>query len=100
MQPNYRRCVSCRQVAHKADLLRIVRVFPSRAVQLDGMGRSVYLCRKPTCLELAQKKDRLGRSLKAVVPPEIYHGLWQHLSASDTIVGSTMIEGAVVESGK
>lgn len=100
MQPNYRRCVSCRQVAPKADLLRIVRVFPSRAVQLDGMGRSVYLCRESTCLELAQKKDRLGRSLRAVVPPEIYRGLWQHLLASDTIVESTMIEGAVVESSK
>ncbi len=100
MKTNYRRCVSCRKVAPKTDLLRIVRVFPSRAVQLEGMGRSVYLCPQSSCLELAQKKDRLGRSLKAVVSPEIYQRLWQHLSASDTIVGGTIVESAIAESVK
>ncbi len=80
MKPNLRRCISCRQVAHKNDLWRVVRVYPSRKVQLDeGMGRSAYLCPQESCLKAAQKKDRLGRILKAQVPEAIYQVLWQRL---------------------
>jgi hypothetical protein len=80
MQPNYRRCVSCRRVAPKSEFWRIVRVHPSRAVQLDqGIGRSAYICPSASCLHTAQKKNRLGRSLKAPIPEEIYQTLWQRL---------------------
>ncbi|MEM8641864.1 MAG: YlxR family protein [Cyanobacteria bacterium P01_G01_bin.54] len=83
MQKNYRRCVACRKVATKADFWRIVRLHPSRTVQLEeGMGRSAYLCPQMSCLRTAQKKDRLGRSLKTNVPDEIYHQLWLKLNAS------------------
>ncbi len=82
MEPNYRRCLSCRKVAPKQAFWRIVRVYPSRQVQLDeGMGRSAYLCPQGSCLSLAQKKNRLGRSLQAVVPKEVYEILWQRLAA-------------------
>jgi hypothetical protein len=80
MEPNLRRCVSCRRVAHKHDLWRIVRVYPSRAVQLDeGMGRSAYLCPQENCLRAAQKKDKLGRVLKVQVPTSIYQALWHRI---------------------
>ncbi|ASC69844.1 hypothetical protein XM38_007740 [Halomicronema hongdechloris C2206] len=83
MKPNLRRCISCRKVAPKSALWRIVRVFPSRTVQLDeGMGRSAYLCPQVDCLRTAQKKNRLGRALKASVPPSIYEELWQRLESS------------------
>jgi uncharacterized protein len=84
MQPNYRRCISCRQVFPKEGFWRIVRVFPSQTVQLDqGMGRSAYLCPQASCLQAAQKKNRLGRSLKAAVPEDIYQTLWQRLASHD-----------------
>lgn len=80
-KPNQRRCISCRQVADKGEFWRLVRVYPSHRVQLDkGMGRSAYLCRAASCLTAAQKKNRLGRSLKAPVPIDIYEILWQCLS--------------------
>jgi hypothetical protein len=80
MAKNYRRCVSCRQVAHKSAFWRIVKVHPSHQLQLDwGIGRSAYLCPQTSCLEGAKKKNRLGRSLKANVPEEIYQKLWQRL---------------------
>ena len=80
MQPNYRRCVSCRRVGPKTDFWRVVRAFPSRSVHLgDGMGRSAYLCPQADCLRQAQKKSRLGRALKANVPEEIYQSLWIQL---------------------
>lgn len=80
MEPNYRRCVSCRKVGPKQDFWRIVRVYPEGQVQLDrGMGRSAYLCPQSSCLEAARKKNRLGRSLKAPVPEKLYEILWQRL---------------------
>jgi uncharacterized protein len=82
MDPNYRRCVSCRRAAHRQEFWRIVRVYPSQAVQLDqGMGRSAYLCPQASCLQTAQKKNRLGRVLKASVPEELCQLLWQRLSS-------------------
>ena len=83
MKPNYRRCLSCRQVAPKQAFWRVVRVYPSRKVQLDqGMGRSAYLCPNESCLAMAQKKNRLGRSLRASVPDHLYETLWQRLAAT------------------
>jgi len=82
MKPNYRRCLSCRKVAPKQAFWRVVRVHPSRKVQLDeGMGRSAYLCPNGTCLGTAQKKNRLGRSLRASIPEHLYKTLWQRLTA-------------------
>jgi len=81
MPQNYRRCVSCRKLNHRSSFWRIVRVFPSHQLQLDqGMGRSVYLCPEASCLKLAQKKDRLGRSLKLTVPESLYQTLWLRLT--------------------
>jgi predicted RNA-binding protein YlxR (DUF448 family) len=83
MEVNYRRCVSCRRIGHKSEFWRIVRVHPDQTVQLDeGMGRSAYLCRDPECLRAAQKKNRLGRSLKTAVPEAIYQTLWHRLDPS------------------
>lgn len=83
MKPNYRRCISCRKAAPKTEFWRIVRLSPSHTVQLDsGMGRSAYICPHASCLQSAQKKNRLGRSLKVTVPEGIYQILWQRLEAT------------------
>ncbi|MCZ0898804.1 YlxR family protein [Microcoleus sp. HI-ES] len=84
MKPNYRCCASCRKIAPKEAFWRVVRLYPSHQVQLDhGIGRSAYLCREDDCLKAAQKKNRLGRSLKAPVSDELYQTLWQRLATSD-----------------
>jgi uncharacterized protein len=81
INPNYRRCVSCRKIASKQSFWRIVRVYPSQQVQLDkGMGRSAYLCPQASCLRAAHQKNRLGRALKASVPEQIYQDLWKRLA--------------------
>jgi hypothetical protein len=82
MKPNYRRCISCRKISTKQEFWRIVRVYPSHQVQLDtGMGRSAYLCPQATCLKVAQKKNRLGKALRAAVPTELYQTLWERIAA-------------------
>ena len=94
MEPNYRRCLSCRKVAPKQAFWRVVRVYPSRQVQLDqGMGRSAYLCPQASCLAAAQKKNRLGRALRALVPEQLYETLWQRLAAMPAVQQEQKVEG-------
>lgn len=86
MKLNYRRCVSCRRLALKQEFWRIIRLYPSGELQLDqGMGRSAYLCPQASCLQAAQKKNRLGRSLHKPVPLTLYQTLWQRLATKDSI---------------
>lgn len=83
MDKNLRRCICCRKVAPKSEFWRIVRCHRDGSVQLDaGMGRSAYLCPTADCLKLAQKKRRIGRSLKTAVSDEIYQTLEKRLQRS------------------
>ena len=77
---DYRRCVSCRKVAAKQEFWRVVKCHPTNTIAIDlgdtwMQGRSAYLCPAASCLQLAQKKNRLGRSLKAAISNDIYHQL-------------------------
>ena len=88
MEKNYRRCIACRRVGHRSEFWRIVRVYPSHAIALDnGMGRSAYLCPQASCLEIAHRKDRLSRVLKASVPASIFEQLQQRLVGSRNTQG-------------
>jgi uncharacterized protein len=80
MAKDCRRCVSCRKVAPKSEFWRVVRCHPANLVTIDlgntfVQGRSAYLCRTASCLQIAQKKNRLGKSLKAQVREDIYQQL-------------------------
>jgi uncharacterized protein len=79
-----RRCVSCRKVALRSEFWRVVRCHPSNQITIDLgdkfiEGRSVYLCPNAECLQLAHKKNRLGKSLKAPVGQDIYQDLGSKL---------------------
>jgi uncharacterized protein len=78
MQPNYRRCISCRKVAHRRDFIRIVKTSSTGEIELDeGMGRSAYLCPTPDCLSQAQKKKQIQRALRInTLDPQLYSHLW------------------------
>lgn len=90
MKKNYRRCISCRRVAPKEEFWRVVRVHPTRSIQLDqGIGRSAYICPSASCLKAAQHKNRLGRALKAKVPVEIYDELWKRHQYSSSELRQT-----------
>jgi uncharacterized protein len=80
MTKDDRRCVSCRKVAPKSEFLRVVKCHPAKNVVVDVgdkllQGRSAYICPIASCLQSAQKKHRLGKSLKAQVRDEIYQKL-------------------------
>jgi predicted RNA-binding protein YlxR (DUF448 family) len=80
MTKDFRRCVSCRKIAVKTEFLRVVKCHPANKVEIDRgiallQGRSAYICPTGECLQSAQKKNRLGKSLKAQVREEIYQQL-------------------------
>ncbi len=92
MEPNHRRCVSCRKTAPKQEFWRLVRTHPNHLVTLaEGSGRSAYLCPQASCLKAAQKKNRLGRALKAIVPDSIYDQLGQRLEQPQTKSSSSLL---------
>jgi hypothetical protein len=70
-----RTCVACRREAPKAALIRIVRSAEGAAV-VDATGhahgRGAYLHPDPACLQAAQKRRQLERTLSASVPPELW----------------------------
>ncbi len=93
-----RQCVSCRVLKPCSQLWRVVRLARSSdqpqghqpktdkpMIQLDqGMGRSAYLCPQKSCLEEAQKRKRLERSLRTQVPAAIYTALNTRLVDGDS----------------
>lgn len=103
----HRRCVSCQRIAQRDEFWRLVLVPIAKdisenevvsstrqprqeknsqnfQVQLDrGMGRSAYLCKSLECLQIAQKKNRLGRSLRTQIPIEILEILKSRLQAKN-----------------
>ncbi|NUN65110.1 YlxR family protein [Pseudanabaena biceps] len=110
----YRRCVSCQCVAQRDNFWRVVRVPIAQntaanllmdkakvpdsnatrgfQIQLDcGIGRSAYLCQSLSCLQIAQKKNRLGRSLRTPIPPEIFEILKSRLQLTENIAVASQV---------
>ena len=77
-----RQCTGCREMKEKRNLLRILRTDTGEVIIDDTgrkNGRGAYLCRDPECLRKARKSHALDRSLKTVIPEEIYDALEKEL---------------------
>ncbi len=68
-----RTCVSCREVAEKRGLVRLVRT-PDGVVEVDTTGRKAgrgaYLCSKVECWDAGINGGRLEHSLKVTMTRE------------------------------
>ena len=69
----YRKCVGCRQIKDRKDLIKITKTADGVFVNPNSFtfGRSVYLCYNNSCIENAFKKNKLAKFLKAPVPSEL-----------------------------
>jgi len=81
-----RRCVGCREMKDKKDLLRIVRLADLAEVNSDAAnsikfvldesgkaaGRGAYVCKAEGCLGSAVKNKGFERSFKAKLPQTVY----------------------------
>ena len=86
-RPVLRRCVTCRKVLDRQQLLRVTRDFQNGVVLDGGMGRSAYLCPNEKCLEEAWKKKRLQKALKCEIQSSVINVLQKRLNTcidSDT----------------
>ena len=63
-----RKCVGCGEFKPREDMIKITREKSTENVVLNPdsktFGRSVYLCYNQSCIEKAQKKNRLNKLLK------------------------------------
>lgn len=77
-----RRCVACKKLLDRQQLLRVVRDHQDGVVLTHGMGRSAYLCPNEYCLEEARKRKRLQKALRCQVPESVFEVLQKRLIQS------------------
>lgn len=79
-----RQCVGCAQMKAKKELIRVIKT-PEDQVVLDTTGRKngrgAYICLDPECLKKARKSKGLERSLKTVIPAEVYENLEKEMES-------------------
>ena len=77
-QIEMRRCIVCRQVHHKSELIRVVKN-SSGEISIDesgkAPGRGAYVCKSPTCAETIGKRRNLDKVFKVKVPSELYDSI-------------------------
>ena len=68
MADSFRKCAGCGELKPREDMIKITRDYLTDEVIVNPdsktFGRSVYLCYNQSCIEKAQKKNRLNRLLK------------------------------------
>ena len=73
-----RKCIGCGEMKNKKELVRVIHT-PEDEILIDSTGkkngRGAYICNAPECLEKARKSKGLERSLKTVIPAEVYEAL-------------------------
>lgn len=70
-----RSCLGCGNIRNKSDLIRVVRTTDGKiCVDKTGKlnGRGAYICKSVECLKKALKSKRIDRSLKVMIPEEVY----------------------------
>lgn len=79
-----RQCVGCQTSKSKKELIRVIKT-PEDEILIDTTGRKngrgAYLCPDTECLRKARKSKGLERSLKTVIPADIYENLEKEMSA-------------------
>ena len=82
-----RQCVGCNEMKPKKEMLRVIKTAEDE-ILLDSTGRKngrgAYLCASSECLKKAEKNKGLARSLKTVIPAEIYEELKREMKQLET----------------
>jgi hypothetical protein len=77
-----RQCIGCREMKPKNELVRVIRT-PEGDICLDKTGkkngRGAYMCLNKACYDKAVKSKGIERSLKCVIPPEIYEAIGKEM---------------------
>lgn len=78
-----RKCVGCNEMKEKKEMIRVIKT-PENEIVLDATGRKngrgAYICKSLQCLRMARKSKGLERSLKTMVPEDVYEHLEKEMS--------------------
>ncbi len=89
-KPVLRRCVACRKLLDRQQLLRVIRDYRDGVVIGKGIGRSAYLCPNEVCLEESWRRKRLQKALRCQVPSSVLEVLQKRLNQNnDSAVKAT-----------
>ena len=67
-----RRCVSCRVVQDRLNLLKLTNDFESGLMINKGIGRSAYVCKTKKCSKDSKFKKNLQKALKTTIHQKFY----------------------------
>ena len=67
-----RRCISCRVVQDRINLLKFTNDSESGLLINNGIGRSAYVCKTQKCLKDSKFKKNLQKALKMKINPKFY----------------------------
>ena len=79
-RPILRRCVACRKLFNREQLLKVTRDYQDGVVLEGGMGRSAYLCPNETCLDESCRRKRLQKALRCQIPASVVEMLQKRLN--------------------
>ncbi|WP_320666922.1 YlxR family protein [Prochlorococcus sp. MIT 1307] len=79
-RPVLRRCVACRKLLDRKQLLKVTKDYQDGIVLDGGMGRSAYLCPTETCFKESYRRKRLQKALRCQVPASIVEMLQKRLN--------------------
>ena len=68
--PVLRKCISCRQIYDRKNLLKITKDHEHGLTLKKGMGRSAYICKSQKCYSDSKIKKKLQKALKTFLEPE------------------------------
>ena len=67
-----RRCISCREVFDRVNMLKITHENKSGIFINSGIGRSAYICKTKNCTKDPKFKKNLQRALKTNFDDKFY----------------------------
>ena len=67
-----RRCISCREIFDRVNMLRITLEKNSGIFINSGIGRSAYICKTKNCTQNPKLKKNLQRALKTNFDHKFY----------------------------
>ena len=67
-----RKCISCREIFDRVNLLKITHEKKSGILINSGIGRSAYICRTKDCTGNPKLKKNLRRALKTNFDNKFY----------------------------
>ena len=67
-----RRCITCREIFDRFNMLKVTYVKKSGLFLNSGIGRSAYICKTKNCTEDPKLKKNLRRALKTNFDDKFY----------------------------